>query len=287
MAFDYIWQITPNSAGAPDNVRHDVWVDLDRGDSQTVAFGLASGEVPVKSRTARLRWRPGVSTRSVLRSPDGNLWAVQDVREVGRRRFIDLSVTTVDVQTGIDTPQVASPDPNWKLVDASGDAIQSVPASRLARNHDFFNDPYTGYVGSAEGIRIFLSEEPDWAFLGAWDHAARIAIEIGGVDSWLEFRTDDAGGILNAGSFNPTEIADTNNIDSATESSARDYFFRQSGRSSVVARDSACGRLVRMGRCGCGPRDKTPAPTTGNWRLRADLPYGAKWQQRSQSKCPA
>ena len=222
MAFDYVWTLRPAAAGLPDDTSVQVWVDLDRADAAVTPFILSTaGEVPVSARTARLRWRPGVSTRSTLTDSEGNVWAVQDLREIGRRKWIDLSIATVDVQSGLDVQPTAAPS-SWQLRDGTGAAVLQIPPDGIALLYTTLGP----VLRSGYGFRLWLPA--DWTFAGAWDPTARIGCEVGGIDSWLTFVTG-----VNGTPATATDAPALNNIDAAVTSSTQPEFFE---RQPLVAR---------------------------------------------------
>ena len=155
MGFDYVWQLKPNTAGQPDDVTRDVWVDLNRSDSTVVPYQISvdGGTAPVASRTVRIRWIAGVSTRSTLRDPEGNTWAVRDYQEVGRRKWIDLSVQAIDLQTGpddVETVPSSDAPAGWQLRDENGNAVVMIPAAIMADEYTSDLPPVSaGYPGWA------------------------------------------------------------------------------------------------------------------------------------------
>lgn len=222
MAFDYVWGLKPNAAGLPDGLVEQAWVDLDRADAEVQPFFLSvAGEIPVSSRTVRIRWRPGISTRSVLVDGEGHSWRVADVQEVGRKRFIDLSVSTVDVQSGLDTPTTTAPV-GWHLVDADGSPVVRIDESLITP--EYLGDRSANLGTTGKGFRIWLLS--DWAFVETWAYDARIGAEIGGVDCWLTFRKNNSDAVMG-------DQVGLNDIAAAITSSEADYFFNNQ---SLVAR---------------------------------------------------
>ena len=222
MAFDRVWELRPAAAGLPDDTSVGVWVDLDRGDAAVTPFILSTaGEVPVSARTARLRWRPGVSTRSTLTDSEGNVWAVQDLREIGRRKWIDLSIVTVDVQSGLDVRPTAAPS-SWQLRDGTGAAVLHMTPEQIAIIYTTIGPILSG----GYGFRLWLPA--DWTFAGQWDPTARIGCEVGGIDSWLTFVKG-----VNATQATDGDAGTLNDIDRSETGSDNPGFF---SRQPLVAR---------------------------------------------------
>ena len=195
MGFDYVWKIEPHAVGEDDTVQYDAWVDLDRSDSSVAPFFLSiGGQVPVASRTVRLRWVAGLSTRSELIDHEGNRWVVRELKEIGRRKWIDLSIATVDLQTGVDPlPEVPLAPPvlvgeapaGWRLVDSAGTAVLTFGAALITPDHNALMVPCL--ETTCPGIRLWL--DPMWFFSGGeWDPTQEFAASIDGVECVLGFQ---------------------------------------------------------------------------------------------------
>ena len=233
MAFDYIWDLEARAAGQDDTARQSVWVDLDRADAAVQPFVLqlsGATDIPVSSRVARLRWIPGISTRSQLIDREGNRWVVRDLREVGRRKWIDLSISTIDVQTGPDETTVTGEAPEgWRLFNASGDSVITIPGSLVDSEYTGVRTPCAPPDVDARlcaGVRVWLPDDDQ--FIGEWDPLASIPVEVGGVDCLLTFRrqTNPLSSYLSVPAL-ASDADDLNDIDSATGSgvSVSQFFF--------------------------------------------------------------
>ncbi|MDE2661249.1 MAG: hypothetical protein OXI45_13675 [Acidobacteriota bacterium] len=126
---------------------------------------------PEAVQQVRLRWRPDLNRTSRLQDPDGDLWSVVGLEEVGRRKFIDLLVARFAFAPvgGVDPSAYVAP-PGWQLRDANGapvlkleigafsGEINGVFGSRLAAGHD---------VTDRYGVH-FLAPAGGWSLAAEW-----------------------------------------------------------------------------------------------------------------------
>ena len=166
MPADRIWNLYPNGPG--DGVEQ-VWVEA-RGESGLAVaprlrtIGTGQTVYPLSTRVIRLRWREGITVRTVFVDPDDNTWNVDGWREVGRRQWLDVQVSTFqDATTGDDVTDPVAPaeftaPAGWILQDGDGNAVQQVTIS--AFEHDFF--------GFLSGFRVGVPEG-GFQLDGAWD----------------------------------------------------------------------------------------------------------------------
>lgn len=77
----------------------------------------------------RIRWRPDVSTESQMVDPVGVVWAVQAVRAVGRRHFLELDLAQFLFQRPPGLPW--APPPGWGLADDAGVGVRQLKIAEL------------------------------------------------------------------------------------------------------------------------------------------------------------
>lgn len=144
MALDRVFTLYPSltaSIAGTNAVR--LWAQREPR-SRVVATGPSglydfSQSVARETAVFRIRWRAGVTLRSVLNDDEGNVWFLESLGEVGRRRFIDLACTTYDgVAAGatgagrwpfLTTPYTAQS--NWGVVDSDNEPVQNVTILQL------------------------------------------------------------------------------------------------------------------------------------------------------------
>ena len=109
MALDRIY--TLHAAGETDPAPTDIWAGTASNTGLVGVAGVAlvaGAEVDTElSAVLRTRWRGDISLRSLLTDDRQRTWVVQELEEVGRRKWLDISVA-LPSETII-TPQ--TPDP--------------------------------------------------------------------------------------------------------------------------------------------------------------------------------
>lgn len=108
MPADRIWTFYPIAGGVDDDTHRTVWVELRPNAPITVAERIRQKVVSrahggglvrvsvneaVVTTTVRARWFEDVSIESFFVDEQGRAWHVNGWQEVGRRHYLDLSVT--------------------------------------------------------------------------------------------------------------------------------------------------------------------------------------------------
>ena len=114
MALNELW--TFDAFQSDSALPRPVWVERrHQGGGVDVAVRLrsnASGELvePEANVTVRIRWRGDVSALARLVDPTGRLWFVNGYVEVGRRQWIDLSLSAFGLllSGGADSPAASA-----------------------------------------------------------------------------------------------------------------------------------------------------------------------------------
>lgn len=183
MALDRIWQLRIDgfiSALEP------VWLGLE---SQSHLAGVGESDTtglrPLETVTVRMRWRPDLSLATVFHDPDLRPWYVNEVLEVGRRHWLDVSLSRYSFrpvfQTNIPEERTvpdSTPPDGWTLVDGQGDPV------RVVRVEDaIFAQRQGGGGDFAFAVFRFVRETGDtWGATGAyppgrgrtWDASLRV-----------------------------------------------------------------------------------------------------------------
>jgi len=163
MALDRVWTLL--STGQDDSTPERLWVrhantsplagigtarlfeDAETGDTVSIS--------PVSTVTIRMRYRRDVSLVSVFRDPDGRSWFVNEMLEIGRRRWLDVSITTYEDATSA-LPMIPSrtfnPPTGWGLVDEDNNAIGDLRIENNGTLIQFANNGYRGTIAGAPTI---------------------------------------------------------------------------------------------------------------------------------------
>ena len=174
---DRVYRLFPTGTGPSVNV----WA------GHSFASGLATvgqqidqgGKLyaPLSTVVVRVRWRPDVTTESRLIDGDGRLWRVNETLEVGRRRWLDVSVSTYDLPAPsvVAWPEGQQPA-GWRVQWRTGAGARGVPIPPR-----YVAEVVIGESFAADGLRVFraLIPAPGWAVAGAdtWmDPRAVIAV---------------------------------------------------------------------------------------------------------------
>ena len=99
-AFDRRWRLVPSGVDVPVAL-------TERSGLATVGEQIDAGDVirsPLSTVVVRMRWRSDVGLDSQFTDEQGRQWRVNESREVGRRRYLDVAVSTYDLP---DTPAPA------------------------------------------------------------------------------------------------------------------------------------------------------------------------------------
>ena len=142
MALDRIVTIRPFAANEDDDTQVSAWAEVRSGDGLAFAAKQVNlhdqfyqGAVPSddgyvaprSTQTLRIRWRSGLSLRSRFIDSDEVIWSVNGIEEVGRKQWLDVSLSSWDVvQTGGVTPGSFTPPVGWHLQSVAG-----VPVAEL------------------------------------------------------------------------------------------------------------------------------------------------------------
>ena len=141
----------------------------------------AAGELvePEANVTVRIRWRGDVSALARLVDPTGRLWFVNGYVEVGRRQWIDLSLSAFGLllSGGADSP-AASPPAGWQWQDAGGVWVNSLVIRRF---FDFRQHPVND--GNSANYWAFTVTAGDWQLAGDFESGpirAGFPVRVGG-----------------------------------------------------------------------------------------------------------
>ena len=95
MALDRIWTLFDSETNAAANAGGEpVWLQFAPVSSLVSLPSVLGPRVPLQTVTVRMRYRSDLSLASVLKDQEGNDWFVQQILEVGRRKWLDVSVLT-------------------------------------------------------------------------------------------------------------------------------------------------------------------------------------------------
>ena len=140
MSLSDIWRIV---RGPNDLV--PFWVER-RFDSPLATAGGpdADGNDAVSAVTLRTRFRTDIGTNTTLTDDQGRVWSVQEVLEVGRRRWLDMSCATYALEagdvipdptpTGDPSPPGFTPPSGWGIMQGD-DAVSTVQIASVS-THD-------------------------------------------------------------------------------------------------------------------------------------------------------
>ena len=185
MAADRIWKLYPVASGRPDSEFDRVWVEdtaqvaiapLPRDQVAVIESGvhiLRNAGEPVSTRTLRIRYRVDISTDSLFEDESGRFWMVSGFEEVGRRRWLDVSVTHYELAQTVTPPDPvdpqmpsAAPQPGWTLQDRTGAAVRVLTIASFVLNAR----------ASRVGVR-FLVPAGGWEVGPGFDITATYSVE--------------------------------------------------------------------------------------------------------------
>ena len=173
-SLDRIYRLWPTGVGAAQTV----WA------SHTFGSGLATvGQqidlagvlyAPLSTVVLRIRWRNDITTDTRWEDEDGRYWRTNEILEVGRRRFLDVSISTYDLPDTTPAALLAWPEGQqpvgWHIQwRTQGPGVNDVPtpgqyvAELVVRNSFVFGNqrlfdaliPSPGW-GVASGITRWL-----------------------------------------------------------------------------------------------------------------------------------
>ena len=132
MALDRIYDLFPTGMGTPISVwaGHSFTSGL-----ATVGQQIDQGGVlyaPLSTNVIRIRWRDDISIESRWRDARGRIWRTNEVEEVGRFQWLDVSVSTYDLPGEAVAPDNLPGDPDfvppagWRLQFRSGAGVRNV-----------------------------------------------------------------------------------------------------------------------------------------------------------------
>lgn len=191
MALSEIWSIVRQGSIEP------IWVEP-RLDSALSTVGesihLQSGAIlrALSTVTLRVRWRADVGVNDIWRDPLRRPWYVNEVLDVGRRRYLDVGLSTYgEVSATISTvPQSPdfTPPAAWNMTLTNGTPwhnleIDSARETNVRTREGTFRLPrdLIGQVG-AVGVRWFFrlrDTDPTRRYLGQFDTAdQRLPVDI-------------------------------------------------------------------------------------------------------------
>ena len=167
MALDRVWQLFPRQVGGDEAETTDIWVEQ-RFDSPIAVAPISrttTGGLPVQpnaTTTIRTRYRRGLSLRSQFVDEDDVRWYTNGLAEIGRRQWIDLSVSAYDVQTGQDVPDPMTPSgftapAGWHLETPDGNPVQQLVVGGFGIN-DQARRSSLGFTVPPGGWQVALGE---------------------------------------------------------------------------------------------------------------------------------
>lgn len=166
MPADQIWRLYPRAVGRPDTEFHSLWVEdvSVRGGpaiapilrTRAVAIGkdgrleTVTTREPLETRAVRIRWRDDVGIDSFLTDPDGAVWLVNGILAVGRRQWLEVSLTHWESgEIDVDPPVAFTPPAGWTLQAADGAPVQRLAVGLAFGEHGtrfvYFKVPTAGF----------------------------------------------------------------------------------------------------------------------------------------------
>ena len=196
MALSEIWKLV----ATPNDVR-PLWAER-RTNSPLVSVGPpdADGNSPLSTVTLRTRYREDITTTVTIESPDGRRWVVSELLEVGRRKYLDLALSTYAPGTVV-TPTIPDPTPTdpeqpadfvppdgWGIVaDGAPVSVLTIASAEPAVIQPIYRwDGTFDDITGASGMITTADLEPDPAV-----HAtmAGYVLRTGSVCRWLPFNS--------------------------------------------------------------------------------------------------
>ncbi len=152
MALSDIWRIVVTA----DTLR-PIWAER-RFDSPlaTAGGGQRFGVQPESTVTLRTRYRTDIDTTSALEGPDGRLWFAHETLEVGRRKWLDIGLSTypgiVTVPDDSGTSTDFDPPAGWGLM-AGGNPVSSLDVATATYGRGrFWSGTFSAVAGAAGTI---------------------------------------------------------------------------------------------------------------------------------------
>ena len=107
MALSEIWNIVHGPVS-----RTPIWAER-RLDSPliTVPGDVRDGATALSTATLRTRWRADIEIGAQLLDPHRRTWFVGELMEIGRRRYLDMSVATFPDAASVPIPVDETPEP--------------------------------------------------------------------------------------------------------------------------------------------------------------------------------
>lgn len=149
MALSEIWRLYPVTRGRADDTYDEVWVEprirsglvaISRPRDHVYAYSHHTGQPltvrvtePAQSVAVRIRWRDDLTVFSQFLDPQGRNWAVNQWEEVGRRTWIDVSLSTYDLTTPPVQPSGFTAPTGWTF-QRGGVPVQQIAVTGLAIN---------------------------------------------------------------------------------------------------------------------------------------------------------
>lgn len=129
-SLDRIYRVFPTGIGSPESL----WA------SHTFGSGLATvGQqidqagvlyAPLSTVVLRVRYRTDINTNSRWQDEDGRYWRTNEILEVARRRWLDVSISTYDLPASQPQALVAWPEGEqpvgWNLQWRNGATVNSL-----------------------------------------------------------------------------------------------------------------------------------------------------------------
>ena len=251
MALDRIWRLYPAGSGSS--------LTLWAGQSFTSGLAVIGQQVdqggvlysPLSTVVLRIRWRADVSIESRLVDSRGRVWRVNEVEEVGRFQWIDVSVSTYDLPGEATSPDnqpgddAFIPPSGWRLQFRNGAGVRDVFSPER-----FVDTMTIGAVGEVfilgQPVQIFNVLIPTGGYAVA--SPADTWIDSDGVEATIQGGESSFDG-FSVGVLEPNASWRTvaaNNFEAGTEfPSADQSIFHASGSGFGTPRISA-GQIIRI-----------------------------------------